>query len=421
MKELIEFLNQSYTCYHAIKNIETKLQKNGFIKLMEKDEWQLEKGHQYYIIRNSSSIVAFKIPQQLETVGFHIVASHSDSPSYKLKPHPTIKDIKNKYTKLNTEGYGGMIAYSWFDRPLGIAGRIFVESENKIKEILVNLDETIVIPSLAVHFNRTQENNFNPQIDMLPLLGSSDQSFEEVLLKYTKQNNILSTDLFLYNKEEAQIVGSKKEYLFSSRLDDLECAYICVDSLIKAKNQNIAVCAVLNNEEVGSVAANAADSSFVQDVLERIASSFQLDFKILLANSLLVSADNAHAVHPNHPEKSDLTNMVYMNEGIVIKHQAGLKYTTDGLSEAIFKKMCKDLGILYQDYTNRSDQRGGSTLGAILQSHISIPSIDIGLAQLAMHSTVELAGVKDIEYMLRALIKYYESKVMINEDEIVLN
>ena len=240
-------------------------------------------------------------------------------------------------------------------------------------------------------------------------------------LKYTKQNNILSTDLFLYNKEEAQIVGSKKEYLFSSRLDDLECAYICVDSLIKAKNQNIAVCAVLNNEEVGSVAANAADSSFVQDVLERIASSFQLDFKILLANSLLVSADNAHAVHPNHPEKSDLTNMVYMNEGIVIKHQAGLKYTTDGLSEAIFKKMCKDLGILYQDYTNRSDQRGGSTLGAILQSHISIPSIDIGLAQLAMHSTVELAGVKDIEYMLRALIKYYESKVMINEDEIVLN
>ena len=421
MKELIEFLNQSYTCYHAIKNIETKLQKNGFIKLMEKDEWQLEKGHQYYIIRNSSSIVAFKIPQQLETVGFHIVASHSDSPSYKLKPHPTIKDIKNKYTKLNTEGYGGMIAYSWFDRPLGIAGRIFVESENKIKEILVNLDETIVIPSLAIHFNRTQENNFNPQIDMLRLLGSSDQSFEEVLLKYTKQNNILSTDLFLYNKEEAQIVGSKKEYLFSSRLDDLECAYICVDSLIKAKNQNIAVCAVLNNEEVGSVAANAADSSFVQDVLERIASSFQLDFKILLANSLLVSADNAHAVHPNHPEKSDLTNMVYMNEGIVIKHQAGLKYTTDGLSEAIFKKMCKDLGILYQDYTNRSDQRGGSTLGAILQSHISIPSIDIGLAQLAMHSTVELAGVKDIEYMLRALIKYYESKVMINEDEIVLN
>ena len=421
MKELIEFLNQSYTCYHAIKNIETKLQKNGFIKLMEKDEWQLEKGHQYYIIRNSSSIVAFKIPQQLETVGFHIVASHSDSPSYKLKPHPTIKDIKNKYTKLNTEGYGGMIAYSWFDRPLGIAGRIFVESENKIKEILVNLDETIVIPSLAIHFNRTQENNFNPQIDMLPLLRSSDQSFEEVLLKYTKQNNILSTDLFLYNKEEAQIVGSKKEYLFSSRLDDLECAYICVDSLIKAKNQNIAVCAVLNNEEVGSVAANAADSSFVQDVLERIASSFQLDFKILLANSLLVSADNAHAVHPNHPEKSDLTNMVYMNEGIVIKHQAGLKYTTDGLSEAIFKKMCKDLGILYQDYTNRSDQRGGSTLGAILQSHISIPSIDIGLAQLAMHSTVELAGVKDIEYMLRALIKYYESKVMINEDEIVLN
>ena len=324
MKELIEFLNQSYTCYHAIKNIETKLQKNGFIKLMEKDEWQLEKGHQYYIIRNSSSIVAFKIPQQLETVGFHIVASHSDFPSYKLKPHPTIKDIKNKYTKLNTEGYGGMIAYSWFDRPLGIAGRIFVESENKIKEILVNLDETIVIPSLAIHFNRTQENNFNPQIDMLPLLGSSDQSFEEVLLKYTKQNNILSTDLFLYNKEEAQIVGSKKEYLFSSRLDDLECAYICVDSLIKAKNQNIAVCAVLNNEEVGSVAANAADSSFVQDVLERIASSFQLDFKILLANSLLVSADNAHAVHPNHPEKSDLTNMVYMNEGIVIKHQAGL-------------------------------------------------------------------------------------------------
>ena len=420
MKELIEFLDQSYTCYHAIKNIETKLQANGFTKLEEKDDWQLEKGNNYYVIRNSSSIVAFKIPKQLDKIGFNIVASHSDSPSYKLKPHPTIKDMKNNYTKLNTEGYGGMIAYSWFDRPLGIAGRIFVESENKIKEVLVNLDETIVIPSVAIHLNKIQDNNFNPQIDMLPLLGSCNQSFEDVLLKYTKQENVLSMDLFLYNKEKAQVVGSNNEYLFSSRLDDLECAYICVDSLIKANNQNIAVCTVLNNEEVGSVAANAADSSFVKDVLERIANSFKLNFKILLANSLLISADNAHAVHPNHPEKSDITNMVYMNEGIVIKHQAGLRYTTDGLSEAIFKKMCKDLKILYQDYTNRSDQRGGSTLGSILQSHISIPSIDIGLPQLAMHSTTELAGVKDFDYMLRALTKYYESKIMINKDEISL-
>ncbi len=419
MKELIEFLEKSFTCYHAIQNLEEKLVAGKFLKLEEDKKWQLEAGKNYYVIRNASSLIAFKVPNK-DVTGFHIVASHSDSPSYKLKPKPTIKDGRTSYIKLNTEGYGGMIDYSWLDRPLGIAGRVFIDEGLTIQEKLVNFNETIVIPSLAIHLNRAQENKFNPQIDMLPLLGSNDKSFEDVLGQYVPIDKVLSTELFLYNKEKAELVGANKEYLLAPRLDDLECAYLSIDSLMKADNQNIAMSVILNNEEVGSGSANAANSSFVFDVIKRIAKSLALDYQQLLANSLLVSADNAHAEHPNHQEKADATHVVLMNQGIVIKHQAALRYTTDGLSAAIFKKMCNDIDVKWQDYTNRSDQRGGSTLGAILQSHVSIPCVDLGLPQLAMHSTMELTGVKDIDYMRKALQKYYEMKLKITGNLITI-
>lgn len=411
MKDLLTYLDNSYSAFHAIKNIEDKLKNAGFKKLEENKKWEIKENESYYVIRNTSSIIAFKTPSLLDNAGFNIVASHSDSPSYKLKPNATIKDLRNDYAKLNTETYGGPIAYSWLDRPLGIAGRVFVEDENNLQEVLVNLEDTIIIPSVAIHLNRSGEFNPNPQVDMLPLIGDATTTFEEMLKKQINDKKVLSTDLFLYNKEKAQVIGANKEYIASSRIDDLECAYISMEALINANPKNITISAVFNNEEVGSRSANGAASTFLKDTVERIATSLNKDIKELLANSFIISSDNAHALHPNHPEKADPTNMVYMNKGIVVKHQAGLNYTTDALSEAIFKKICLLAEVPYQDYTNRSDQRGGGTLGAISQTQLSIPSVDIGLAQLAMHSTYETCGVKDIEYMLKALVKFYSIKL----------
>lgn len=412
MKQLIKFLNESYTAFHTVKNIEEILKKNNFEKLDESNNWKLETNKSYYVIRNASSIIAFKTPHSIDNVGFNIVASHSDSPSFKLKPNAELKDSRNDYTKLNVEPYGGMINYTWLDRPLGIAGRIFMENENSVEEILVNFEETVTIPSVAIHLNRKMEFAPNQQIDMLPLLGSSSTGFNEILKKYTNGKVALSFDLFLYNKEEAYLYGTNKEYLASSRLDDLECAYTSIDALIKATPKNVSICAVFNNEEVGSRSNNGAASTFLKDVVSRIANSFNFDLPSSLDTSFIVSADNAHAIHPNHPELSDQTNMVYMNKGIVIKHQAGLSYTTDALSEAIFKKICNLTSVPFQDYTNRSDQRGGSTLGAISLGQVSISSVDIGLAQLAMHSTIETAGTMDINYMITALQKFYEIKLL---------
>ena len=418
MKDLMNYLDNSYSAFHAIKNLEEKLINSGFIKLEENESWKIEENKNYYVIRNTSSIIAFKVPTNSKKLGFNIVASHSDSPSYKIKPNATIKDLRNDYAKLNTETYGGPLTYTWLDRPLGIAGRVFVENENTLTEELVNLDDTIIIPSVAIHLNRTNEFNPNPQIDMLPLIGDANTSFEDMLKKQLQDKKILSTDLFLYNKEKAMLIGANKEYLASSRIDDLECAYISMDALINSNPKNITICAVFNNEEVGSRSANGAASTFLKDTTERISKALNKDILELLANSFIISSDNAHALHPNHPEKSDPTNMVYMNKGIVVKHQAGLNYTTDALSEAIFKKICILADVPYQYYTNRSDQRGGGTLGAISQTQLSIPSVDIGLPQLAMHSTYETCGVKDVEHLKNALTKFYSVKLDFNNKNI---
>ena len=412
MNNLINYLNKSYTAFHAVKNIENLFIENGFQKLEESQKWNILPNTSYYVIRNASSIIAFKTPKDVTNTSFNIVASHSDSPCFKLKPNVEIKDGRNEYTKLNVEPYGGMIAYTWLDRPLGIAGRVFVEEEDGVKELLVNFDETVTIPSVAIHLNRKNEFAPNPQIDLLPLFGGTKKSFEEVLNKYTNGLETVSFDLFVYNKEAAYIYGADNEYLASARLDDLECAYTSAKSLIDANPKNISVCAIFNNEEVGSRSNNGAASTLLKDVLERVALSLNLDIYAALSNSFIVSADNGHAVHPNHPELSDATNAVYMNKGIVIKHQAGLSYTTDALSEAVFKKICKLANVPFQDYTNRSDQRGGSTLGAISLGQISISSVDIGFPQLAMHSSIETAGVFDIDYMLNAIKKFYEVQVL---------
>ena len=425
VEELFQFIENSPSCFHAIETIRKKLNAEGFIELVEGRSWQIEKGKKYYVTRNLSSIIAFKIPEN-DFKNFHIVASHSDSPTFKIKENAEI-EVNNKYVKLNTEKYGGMICSTWFDRPLSIAGRILVKEGNLVKTHLVNIDkDLVIIPNLAIHMNRAVNDGYkyNAQIDMLPLYG--DNTSKGSLMKTVAQSvgveedSILGTDLFLYNRMRGTKIGANSEYISSPRLDDLECAYASLSAFLSETNSNSAsVYCVFDNEEVGSGTKQGADSTLLYDVLRRInmcLGNSEEDYYKLIASSFMVSADNAHALHPNYSDKSDPTNKVYINDGIVIKYNANQKYTTDAVSASIFKSICDSVNVPYQTFTNRSDILGGSTLGNISNAHVSLNTIDIGLAQLAMHSTYETAGAKDVTYLIDALKAFYNTSIEQVED-----
>lgn len=425
VKQLFKFIENSPSCFHAIKTITEELKNEGFVEIKEKDTWQIEQGKKYYVTRNLSSVIAFKIPQN-DFKSFNIVASHSDSPTFKIKENAEI-EVKNKYVKLNTEKYGGMICSTWFDRPLSIAGRILVKENNAVKTHLVNIDkDLVIIPNLAIHMNREVNDGYtyNAQIDMLPLYGdnSSKGSLMKTIAKEVnvEEESILGTDLFLYNRMNGTKIGSNEEYISSPRLDDLECAFTSLSAFLSENTSNSAsVYCVFDNEEVGSGTKQGADSTFLYDVLRRINISLgktEEDYYRLISSSFMVSADNAHALHPNYTDKSDLTNKVYMNDGIVIKYNANQKYTTDAVSASIFKTICDSVDVPYQTFTNRSDILGGSTLGNISNAHVSLNTIDIGLAQLAMHSTYETAGAKDVTYMIDAIKAFYNTSIEQVED-----
>ncbi|MDY6154482.1 MAG: M18 family aminopeptidase [Terrisporobacter sp.] len=425
VEELFQFIENSPSCFHAIETIRKKLNAEGFIELVEGRSWQIEKGKKYYVTRNLSSIIAFKIPEN-DFKNFHIVASHSDSPTFKIKENAEI-EVNNKYVKLNTEKYGGMICSTWFDRPLSIAGRILVKEGNLVKTHLVNIDkDLVIIPNLAIHMNRAVNDGYkyNAQIDMLPLYG--DNTSKGSLMKTVAQSvgveedSILGTDLFLYNRMRGTKIGANSEYISSPRLDDLECAYASLSAFLSETNSNSAsVYCVFDNEEVGSGTKQGADSTLLYDVLRRInmcLGNSEEDYYKLIASSFMISADNAHALHPNYSDKSDPTNKVYINDGIVIKYNANQKYTTDAVSASIFKSICDSVNVPYQTFTNRSDILGGSTLGNISNAHVSLNTIDIGLAQLAMHSTYETAGAKDVTYLIEALKAFYNTSIEQVED-----
>ena len=425
VKQLFKFIENSPSCFHAIKTITEELKNEGFVEIKEKDTWQIEQGKKYYVTRNLSSVIAFKIPQN-DFKSFNIVASHSDSPTFKIKENAEI-EVNNKYVKLNTEKYGGMICSNWFDRPLSIAGRILVKENNAVKTHLVNIDkDLVIIPNLAIHMNREVNDGYkyNAQIDMLPLYGdnSSKGSLMKTIAKEVnvEEESILGTDLFLYNRMNGTKIGANEEYISSPRLDDLECAFTSLSAFLSENTSNSAsVYCVFDNEEVGSGTKQGADSTFLYDVLRRINISLgktEEDYYRLISSSFMVSADNAHALHPNYTDKSDPTNKVYMNDGIVIKYNANQKYTTDAVSASIFKSICDSVDVPYQTFTNRSDILGGSTLGNISNAHVSLNTIDIGLAQLAMHSTYETAGAKDVTYMIDAIKAFYNTSIEQVED-----
>lgn len=416
VNELFHFIKSSPTPFHSVALIKSILLNFNYEELKENTKWQLKPNTGYFVIRNSASIITFKVGNNVSDFNFNIVASHNDSPTFKIKPNGEIST--NSYLKLNTEPYGGMIAGTWLDRALGIAGRVLVETATGVEERLVNLSgHNVVIPSVAIHLNRNGGNELNLQNDTLPVIGltNSALTLEQQLAKsviFDEEEKILSHDLFLYTKDEGTTVGLNHELILSPKLDDLECVFSSLEAFLEANNQdNITVCAIFDNEEVGSGSNHGAASTFLTDVLERICQAFVVDKHIAYSTSMMVSADNAHAVHPAHPEKSDPTNQVYLNQGIVIKYHSSLSYTTDALSASIFKALCKRADVPYQDYTNRSDLRGGSTLGRIALEKLSITTIDIGLAQLAMHSAVETAGAKDLQYMVKALKTFYSCKL----------
>ena len=420
MKQLFDFLNKSVTEYQACQNIVDILKEHGFEYLDPSLKWNLKNGGNYFTTKDQSSVIAFKMGQKLSSKSFNIVASHLDSPNLKIKPNGVIS--KPNYTSLNTEVYGGPILSTWLDRPLSIAGRIFVKTENGMTSQLVNIDEDLlVIPNVCIHLKK--DTDINPQRDLLPLASLTKyESVNEILEKKLgiNKDTIISYDLSVYNRDEAKLIGVDKELFVSPRIDNLECAYSSLQAFIESNNDDkINVYASFNNEEVGSTTKQGAASTFLKEVLSRIVDNSE-EYYQALANSFLVSADNAHAIHPNRPDLADPTNQVSMNKGVVIKHNANQRYTTDALSNAFFKLVCDNAGAKYQHYTNRSDQRGGGTLGSISSTQVSIPSVDIGLAQLAMHSCLETAGVCDFEEMVKALKSFYNSNFKIQENKITM-
>ena len=405
--------------------MQNRLTEKGFQVLSEKEHWKLVPGGNYVVTRNHSALIAFSIPEK-ESWKFHIIASHSDSPSFKIKENPEIV-VEKKYVKLNVEKYGGMLMAPWFDRPLSIAGRVIVRRDGKLEERLVNFDRDLVmIPNLAIHMNREANSgiSYNAQKDMLPLfsMGGKDVSLQKLLGEQlgVDGKDILSHDLFLYDRMEGSIWGAEREFASCGRLDDLQCAFTSLKGFLEAENdKNINVYACFDNEEVGSGTKQGAASTFLYDVLWRANKALgntEEDYYRAVAGSFMLSCDNAHAVHPNYKQKTDATNCVYMNDGIVVKSHAGQKYTSDAVSVAVFKMICEKAGVPVQFFANRSDEAGGSTLGNIAMAQVSMNTVDIGLPQLAMHSAYETAGVKDTEYMIKAVKTFYGSHITTASD-----
>ena len=426
-RDLMIFLDSSVTMFHAINECEKVLQNCGYIYLPENEKWNIRAG-KYYTKRNSSSLIAFDIANG--DYHFQISAAHSDSPTFKLKDRPIIES--NGYLKLNVEAYGGMIDATWLDKPLTLAGRVMVDTGCGIETRLLYIDkDLLIIPNVPIHFNREINKGFafNNQVDMLPVFSAgnlSEADFDKMLAKElgVKPEAILAKDLYLVNRQKATVIGYYNELISSGRLDDLECVYTSLLGFIEAmNNDHINVFAVFDNEEVGSVTKQGAMSTFLVSTLNRINKALgksDEDYYRAIAKSMLISCDNAHAIHPNHPELFDVKNRPVLNKGIAIKESANQKYTTDAFSRAVLKKILDKNNIPYQTFANRSDIIGGSTLGNLSNTAVSMNAVDIGLPQLAMHSAYETAGAKDVEYAIEALRAFFETNIDIKDDKVSL-
>ena len=420
VNELLKYLENAHSAFHAVSEIKDMLEGAGFTELKECEPWRIVSGGKYYVTRNLSSIIGFQLPED-EAKCFMITASHSDSPVFKIKENAEL-EVKNSYIQLDTERYGGAILTSWLDRPLSFAGRVLVKTDLGVRTQLIDLDEdSLIIPNVAPHMKRDINDGmkYNLQTDMVPLYADFDAKggfkARVAALAGVREEDILGHDLYLYSRVKPTRWGPKGEFISAGRLDDLECAFTTAKAFTLSKPAGaISVMAVFDNEEVGSTTKQGADSSFLSDVIGRICEVSGIcaeAFQRMRNSSFMLSCDNAHAMHPNHPEFSDAANTVYMNKGIVIKESANQKYTSDGVSKALLRTILGRAGVPAQFFSNRSDMPGGGTLGNISNRHLSLNTVDIGLAQLSMHSTYETAGSQDVQYMIDGVKAFFESSV----------
>ena len=414
---LAQLIARSPTCYHAAATAAELLAAAGYAPLDEGQRWQLRPGGKYYMTRGGSALIAFRVSEHAPE-GFRLAAAHGDSPCFKLKENAALRD--GGYLRLNTEVYGGLRMSSWFDRPLSVAGRLFTEEDGVLRQTLVNIDrDLLVIPSVAIHMNRNANDGmkYMANIDTIPLFSSEDPAAAILPMAAeaagVSPDNVLGSDLFLYCRGRGVTFGAHNEYILSPRLDDLACAWSCLEGFLAARDTGaLPILCIFDNEEVGSETKQGAASAFLRDTLRRIVFALGHDeeaFRTMLARSFLLSADNAHAIHPNHPEYSDGDNCPHMNAGVVIKFNANQRYATDGRSCALFRSICQDAGVPTQVMANRSDLPGGSTLGSIANTLVPVSTVDIGLAQLAMHSAWETMGAEDCAYLTAAARQTFET------------
>ena len=423
-QELIDFINKSKSAFQSTYEIKSILDNKGYTEIKEEDKWDLKKGGKYYIIKNNSALIAFEIGSgEIEEEGFRLIGAHTDSPGFRIKPNPEMQ-VEGHYIKLNTEVYGGPILSTWFDRPLSIAGRVTLKSENLFKPEVRLLDinkPILIIPNLAIHMNRNINDGyeFNKQKDILPLLTMVEEKLESngYLIKLIGEalqvntSDILDFDLFLYEYAEGMLIGQENEFISCGRLDDLWMVFAGLKALVSSNEiKATKVLVALDNEEIGSLTSQGANSSILDNILERITIGLKKEreeFKRALSNSIMISADLAHALHPNYVEKSDPTNRPMLGKGPVLKIAAGGSYSTDSYASAVFKGICKKAEVPCQVFVNRSDLRGGTTIGPITASKLNIPVIDMGAPVLSMHSIRELAAVKDNEYTIKAFTEFF--------------
>lgn len=421
LSALRAFLDQSHSVYHAQRGIVQALESAGYCPLEESRPWELMPGGKYYVTRGGTAVTAFRMPRQTPA-GFLMSASHSDRPCFKLKEN---FELDGTYLRLAVERYGGMLLSTWMDRPLSIAGRVVVETENGVQTRLVDIDrDLLLMPNVAIHMNRQVNDGYkwNPAVDTIPLAGGKQGAGKlRQLLEEQAGGRILGHDLYLYIRQKSSVWGLEEEFLSSAALDDLECAWGCTQGFLNAEaSGSIPVLCVFDSEEVGSGSVQGAGSTFLEDVLARICQAGGWDLRQMLAQSFMVSADNAHALHPNHPEFSDPNHAPVLGGGVVIKYNAALSYCTDGVAAGIFRKICEKAGVSVQHYCNRADLPGGSTLGHISLAHVSVPTVDIGLAQLAMHSSYETAAVSDAAALQQAMAAFYGTTLRTTGDGWVL-
>lgn len=422
VKDLMNFLKKGSCTYTVTEILKKELEKLGYQELLEENVWHLTSGN-YYVSRNDASLIAFSIGINYQN-RFNIITTHSDTPAFQIKPNNEL--YENGYLKINVAPYGGLLNYGWLDRPLSIAGKIIYKNKNTLESKIIDLkDPFFVIPSLAIHQNDQANSNLdlNTQIDLIPILSLKEE--KDIIRKLIQEKlkmkeEILDYDLFLYNTEDGNIIGKEKDILMAPRIDNLTSTFAGFEALKKEKNEkNINVFCSFNSEEIGSLTKEGADSNFLLDTLKKIAGSLKIDVSTSLYNSFIISSDNTHAMHPNHPEKTDITNKIYLNKGIIISKE--MNSSTDCLSSSIIKTLCEKNKIPYQYFTSRNDLASGSTLAGISLRHVSTTSIDIGLAQLAMHSSLECVGIEDVYSLYQLCSVFYQTRFQKKQKSTILN